>query len=187
MTQPKETRGQTWWKASTQFEGELHRRMEPVLVLLKKKKKSYPCLIMPAKISWFFQPIPVFVGNLAQNSTRFSLSNEPFLLIKSCVFFLCVHANNILSTPLYLQNHRTKNHLVFFFPFSQNNKHDPMFSQGFLGNQSLVQKQKSYWCLSETNRFWKFRWFLREVSIHLETQKKKHNEVTPKAEFYLHE
>jgi hypothetical protein len=47
-------------------------------------------LITPAKISWFFQPIPVFVGNLAQNSTRFSLSNEPFLLIKSCVFFfLC--------------------------------------------------------------------------------------------------
>jgi hypothetical protein len=62
-----------------------------------------------------------------------------------------------------------------------------MFSQRFLGNQSVVQKQKSYWCLSETNRFWKFRWFLREVSIHLETQKKKHNEVTPKAEFYLHE
>jgi hypothetical protein len=47
-----------------------------------------------------------------------------------------------------------------------------MFSQRFLGNQSVVQKQKSYWCLSETNRFWKFRWFLREVSIHLETQKK---------------
>jgi len=33
-------------------------------------------------------------------------------------------------------------HQEFFgvFPFSQNTKHDPMFSQGFLGNQSLVQK-----------------------------------------------
>jgi hypothetical protein len=28
------------------------------------------------------------VGNLAHNATRLSLSNEPFLLIKSCVF-LC--------------------------------------------------------------------------------------------------
>jgi hypothetical protein len=37
-TQPKETGGQTWSKASTQSEGELHRRMEPVLVLLKKKR-----------------------------------------------------------------------------------------------------------------------------------------------------
>ena len=48
-TQPKETGGQTWSKASTQSEGELHCRMEPVLVLLKKKKKSkatpaWPCL-----------------------------------------------------------------------------------------------------------------------------------------------
>jgi hypothetical protein len=36
-TQPKETGGQTWSKASTQSKGELHCRMEPVLVLLKKK------------------------------------------------------------------------------------------------------------------------------------------------------
>ena len=51
-TQPKEIGGQTWLKASTQSEGELHHycRMESVLVL----PKSYPCLIMPAKISWFF-------------------------------------------------------------------------------------------------------------------------------------
>jgi hypothetical protein len=28
------------------------------------------------------------VGNLAHNTTRLSLSNEPFLLIKSCIF-LC--------------------------------------------------------------------------------------------------
>jgi len=158
--------------------------MELVFVLLKKKKTTpaWSCL---QKFLDFFQPIPIFVGNLAQNFTRGSLSNEPFLLIKS--LFFCVHANNILSTPLYLQNHYTKNSLVFF-PFSQNNKHDPMFSQGFLGNQSVVQKQKSYWCLSETNEFWKFRWFLREVTIHLENpQKQKHHEVTPKAEFYLHE
>jgi len=87
-TQSKETGGQTWSKASTQFEGELHRRTaSQFLPCSKKKKKSYPCLIMPAKISWFFQHIPVFVGNLAQNSTRFSLSNEPFLLIKHVFSF----------------------------------------------------------------------------------------------------
>ena len=42
-TQPKETGGQTWSKASTQSEGELHRRMEPVFVLLKKKKTDFLC------------------------------------------------------------------------------------------------------------------------------------------------
>jgi hypothetical protein len=89
ITQPKETGGQTWAKASTQFEGELHRRTASQFLSCSKRKKieGYPCLTRPAKISWFFQPIPVFVGNLAQNSTRFSLSNEPFLWIKACVFF----------------------------------------------------------------------------------------------------
>jgi len=127
-TQPKETGGQTWSKASTQSEGELHRRMEPVLVLLK--------------ISWFFQPIPVFVGNLAQNSTRFFLSNEPFLLIKSCVFFFCAHANNILSTPLYLQNHCAKN-LWVCFPFFPR----PHVFTRIFGNSKFSTKQKSCWCL----------------------------------------
>jgi hypothetical protein len=89
ITQPKETGGQTWAKASTQFEGELHRRTASQFLSCSKRKKieGYPCLIMPAKISWFFQPIPVFVGNLAQNSTRFSLSNEPFLLINHVFSF----------------------------------------------------------------------------------------------------
>ena len=116
MTQPKETRGQTWSKASTQSEGELLRRKKK-----KKKFEGYPCLTMLAKISWFFQPILVFVDNLAQNSTRFSLSNEPFLLINHVFsFFFCVHANNILSTPLYLQNHCAKN-LWACFPFFSKN------------------------------------------------------------------
>jgi hypothetical protein len=92
--------GQTWSRASTQSsisakafigrltKGELHHhcKMEPVLVL---PKNNYLCSIMPAKLlDFLFQPVPVFIGNLAQNSTRLSLSNEPFLLIRSCVF-LC--------------------------------------------------------------------------------------------------
>jgi hypothetical protein len=58
---------------------------------------------MPAKLlDFLFQPVPVFVGNLAQNSTRLSLSNEPLLLIRSCVynmplFLLLFNANNTLS------------------------------------------------------------------------------------------
>jgi len=40
------------------------------------------CSIM--SVSTYFS----LVGNLAHNATRLSLSNEPFLLIKSCVF-LC--------------------------------------------------------------------------------------------------
>jgi len=51
---------------------------------------------------FLFQPVPVFVGNLAQNSTRLSLSNEPMLLIRSCLynmpsFLLLFHTNNTLS------------------------------------------------------------------------------------------
>jgi hypothetical protein len=138
---------------------------EPVLVL------SYPCLIMPAKISWFFQPIPFFVGNLAQNSTRFSLSNEPFLLIKSCVFFFCVHANNIMSTPLYLQNQRTKFFGVFpFFPKQQAWPH--VFTRIF-GKSKCSTKTEIMLVFVQTNKFWKFRWFLREVTIHLKNPKKK--------------
>jgi len=108
----------------------------------KKKKKSYPCLIMPAKISCFFQHIPVFVGNLAQNSTRFSQSNEPFLLIKSCVFFFCAHVNNILSTPLYLQNHCTKNSLLFF-PFFQNQAYPHVFTRIF-GKSKFSTKSRNH-------------------------------------------
>jgi hypothetical protein len=65
-------------------------------------KKNYLCSIMPAKLLFLFQPVPVFVGNLAQNSTRLSLSNEPMLLIRSCLynmpsFLLLFHTNNTLS------------------------------------------------------------------------------------------
>jgi len=42
-TQPKETEGQTWSKASTRSEGELHRRMELVLVLLKLPLFDHAC------------------------------------------------------------------------------------------------------------------------------------------------
>lgn len=144
------------------------------------------CLIMPAKISWFFQPIPVFVDNLAQNSTRFSLSNEPFLLINH-VFSFFVFMQ--ITYWAHLCTYKTITPRIFgrVFPFSQNNKHDPMFSQGFLGNQSLVQKTEIMLVFVQTNKFWKFRWFLWEVTIHLKTQKQKHHEVTPKAEFWLHE
>jgi hypothetical protein len=41
-----------------------------------KKKNALSCL---QKFLDFFQPIQIFVGNLAQNTTRLSLSNEPFL------------------------------------------------------------------------------------------------------------
>jgi len=73
-----------------------------------------------------------------------SMSNEPFLLIRSYVhnepLFLLFHANNTLSA-LYkpLQQEFFS---VFSFFLSQKNKHDPMFSQGFLENQSFNTKIK---------------------------------------------
>jgi hypothetical protein len=180
---------------------ELHHscRMESVLAL---SKNNYLSLIMPAKLlDFLFQPIPVFVGNLAQNSTILSLSNKSFLLIRSCVFLcswhafilLPSHANNTLNITF---KHETIAPRIFWCVslFFQNYAWSHMFTKIFLGIQSLVQKQKSCWCLSETNEFWKFRWFLREVTIHLENPKKKqnktkkkHHEVAPKAKFYLNE
>ena len=70
------------------------------------------CLIM--YVSTYFS----LVGHLAHNATRLSLSNEPFLLIESCVFFvfmMCLHANNTLST---LYTHKTTApRIVWCFPF----------------------------------------------------------------------
>jgi len=51
------------------------------------KKNNYLCSIMPAKpLDFLFQLVPIFVGNLAQNSTRLFLSNELLLLIRSCAY-----------------------------------------------------------------------------------------------------
>jgi len=66
-------------------------------------KKKLPQFDLACKTSWFlFQSIPIFVGDLAQNSTRFYLSNGPLLLIRSCAynmpsFLLLFHANNTLN------------------------------------------------------------------------------------------
>ena len=187
-TQPKETGGQTWSKASTQSEGELHCRMEPVFVLLKKKKKKkkfegYPCLTMPANISWFFQPIPVFVDNLAQNSTRFSLSNEPFLLINHVFSFFCVHANNILSTPLYLQNHYAKN-LWACFSFFPKQQATLCFHKDFWEINVLIQNKNQIGVCSNKQ-------VLENSSDILTLKKTWKTTRTPwdnfKAEFWLHE
>jgi len=60
--------------------------MELVLVL---PKHNYLCSIMPAKLLDFFVSTYFnLVDNLAHKATRLSMSNEPFLLIRSCVF-LC--------------------------------------------------------------------------------------------------
>jgi len=46
----------------------------------------------------------------------------------------------------------------FFFSFLKN-KHNPMFSQGFLGNQSFNTKTKIKLVLVPTNKFRKFKWY----------------------------
>jgi hypothetical protein len=62
-------------------------------------------------------------------------------------FVLLLHANNTPTRahPLLIK----LLHQEFFgvFPFSPKTMHDPIFSQRFLGNQGLVQKQESNWCL----------------------------------------
>jgi hypothetical protein len=63
------------------------------------------------------------VGNLAHNATRLSLSNEPFLLIRSCVFMQITYRPHLLLTKLVYQEFFS---VFLFFP---KNKHNPMFSQ----------------------------------------------------------
>jgi hypothetical protein len=60
------------------------------------------------------------------------------------VFMMYLHANNILSTPLHQEFFGV---FIFFSFFSflskkKKNKYDPMFSQGFLGNQNFNIKTK---------------------------------------------
>jgi len=101
---------------------------------------AYPisfCLIM--SVSTYFR----FVGNSAHNATRLSLSNKSFLWIKSCVFF---------SYWAHLCTYKTIAARIFgrVSPFFQNYA---CFHKGFLGDQSLVQKQKSCWCLFKQTSF----------------------------------
>ena len=164
-------------------EGELHHRciMELVLVL---PKHNYLCSIMPAKLLDFsVSTCFSLVGNLAQNSTRLSLSNESFFVNKimcfpvfmKCLHFVAVSCKNSLSITF---KHETIAPRIFWCVslFSQNYAWSHMFThvhKDFLGIQSLVQKQKLFWCLFKQKKFWKFKWFLRKVTILRENLKKK--------------
>jgi len=76
-------------------------------------------------------------------------------------FLLLFHANNTLSITF---KHETiapkisRVHKDFFWEF-----------------KVFGMRQKSYWCLFKTNEYWKFKWFLRKVTIHLENLKKTKN------------
>ena len=107
------------------IEGELHHRCKMESILVMPKKKTYHLsLIMPIKLLDFcFNLFQFFVGNLAQNSTLF-LSNEPFLLIRSCVynipsFLLLFHTKNILSIIVKHET-ITPRILGYVSPFFQN-------------------------------------------------------------------
>jgi hypothetical protein len=68
-TQPKETGGQTWSKASTQSEGELHHhcRMEPVLVLPKITTSVRSCLQKLLDVFNLFQFLSVIWLKIPQD------------------------------------------------------------------------------------------------------------------------
>ena len=90
-TQPEEIGGKHWsiclnaiQRFCKSFCGKANRRgiAPPVhngaFSCSAKKKKKPPQFDHACKTSWFlFQPVPIFVGNLAHNFIRLSLSNEP--------------------------------------------------------------------------------------------------------------
>jgi len=60
-------------------------------------------------------------------------------------FFMLFRAHNTLGTPF---THKiTTPRILWCVSFFPKNMHDPMFSQGFLENQSFNTKWKSNWCL----------------------------------------
>jgi len=81
------------------------------------------------------------------------------------------------------------------FPsFFQNYAWSHMFTRIF-GNSKFSTKTEIILVFVQTNKFWKFKWFLRKVTIHLENLKKKiwskkktkktkkHHKVTKKLSF----
>jgi hypothetical protein len=65
--------------------------------------------------------------------------------------------------------------------FLKKTMHDPMFSQEFLGKQGFsIKKIKLLFVI--TNKFWKFKWYPRKVTIHLEKPEGQleHHEMTSK-------
>ena len=57
------------------------------------------------------------------------------------------------------------------FPVFQNQACPHVFTRIF-GKSKFSTKTEIILVFVQTNKFWKFRWFLREVTIHLENQKK---------------
>jgi hypothetical protein len=86
------------------------------------------------------------VGNLAHNVTRLSLSNESFLLIKSCVF-LCSWCTFMQITYwAHLCTHKTTAPRIlwcfsFFFSLQKKTSMTPCFHKEFWEIKVLIQKQ----------------------------------------------
>jgi hypothetical protein len=104
-----------------------------------------------------FQPVPVFVGNLTQNSKRLSLSNEPLLLRRSCAYnissyLLLFHANNILSITF---KHETITPIIFgcISSFFQSYAWSYIFTRIFR-NSKFSTKAEIMLVFVQTNKFW---------------------------------
>jgi len=95
------------------------------------------CLIM--SVSTYFS----LVGNLAHNATWLSLSNEHFMLIKSCVFLYSWCTFMQITYWAHLCTHKTTESRILwcfsFFFLSKKKQAWPLFSQWFLGNKKKIQ------------------------------------------------
>jgi hypothetical protein len=114
-----------------------------------QKKKKIPLLDHACKNFLIFSTYSSFVGNLAQNSIRLSLSTEPYLLIRSCIFqcswhvfiLLLFYVNNTLNITF---EHETIAPRIFGRVSPSKTMH--IFIRIF-GNSKFSTKQKSCWCL----------------------------------------
>jgi hypothetical protein len=99
------------------------------------------------------------------------------------VFMMYLHTNNILSTPLYSQNHCTKNSLVFSLFLSPKKKTGmtPCFHKDFWEIKVLIQKPKIKLVFVLIIKFWKFKWYPNTYKK--PERQPEHHEITSKLSF----
>jgi hypothetical protein len=144
-----------------------------------------PALLLSFAWSWLFQPVLVLLAIwLVMHKTFpikwvFLVSNIMcFPVFMMWLQFCCrfIQITHLHEHTLYSQNHRTKNYLVCS-SFSQKLCMIQCFHKNFWEIKVLVQKKNQIGVVP-TNKFWKFKWSPRKVTIHLQNKKPENNPNT---------
>ena len=101
----------------------------------------------------------------------------------TCEYHTGIGGHNIHNVPLFSLLFRAYTSTLFthetivprILHCVSKTMHDLTRSQGLLGIQSFSTKTKIIFVFVQTNKFWKFKWFLRKITIYLENLNKNLN------------